>query len=159
MLIFTTAPVEYDYGTTNELARLTFDRRTDPSRGPEVLRVVDVVGENDDRTEYLTTYQEGRYRSGIYFTTRCPDDAGDFLQLAGGPGVTALLRGYATTGRLCQDCGDDLHPTFDPPGMTCGSCLEARRTSMREWKERHDPNAPGWGTYLQDREQEDVGSR
>ena len=138
MIIFTEAPVEYDYNTTNEVARLIFDRR-DKSRNrePRVLRVVDVVGENDDRTEFLTNYQADRYRSGLYFTSRDPDDAGTFLQLNGGPGVAALLRGYATVARLCDECGDELDPTFDPPGARCGSCRAADDRSLRDFGCHH----------------------
>jgi hypothetical protein len=130
MLIFTTAGTEYDYNTTNELARLIFDPRDKSRKEPLVLRVVDVVGEDDSphqrhRTEFLTQYQADRYRSGLHFTTTDPDDAATYLQITAGPGATALLRGYAGMGRLCDECGDELHPTFDPPGPNCGSCREA----------------------------------
>ncbi len=141
MLLFTEAPVEYDYGYTNEIVRLIFDRRH-PKQGqqPRVLRVVDVVPSQAGTMEDLHfTCQRDRYRSGMYFTTDCPDDVGVFLQLEGGPGAAALLRGYAGVARLCDECGDTLHPTFDPPGGTCGSCREASDRSLREWKDRHAP--------------------
>jgi len=62
MIIYTDAPIAYDYGHTVEL---------DPVAGRLVnngnpVREVEITAETEDWTIYLTQYQCGRYASGLY---------------------------------------------------------------------------------------------
>ena len=98
--LYTTAPEEYDYGTSSR-GRIIGRIGNRPVQAVFIFE----EGASQERLDYLAEYQSGRYQSGLYFSTDDHRVAEEFYGFEPAP---SKVHRSASSG-LC-DCGHDHRP-------------------------------------------------